>query len=79
MCCLDFARQRFRAHPQTRQQRRHDAVMLGDQRAEQVQRLDLLIVVPRGDILRRLHGFLSFECEFVETDHGGAPHVINAT
>jgi hypothetical protein len=34
-----------------------------------MQRLDLLMIVARGDVLRGLHGFLGFECEFVEADH----------
>ncbi len=34
-----------------------------------MQRLDLLVIVARGDVLRRLHGFLGFQCEFVEADH----------
>jgi hypothetical protein len=27
------------------------------------------MVMPRGNVLRRLHGFLGFQCEFVEADH----------
>jgi hypothetical protein len=34
-----------------------------------MQRLDLLMIVPRGNVLRRLNGFLSLQCEFVEADH----------
>src|SRR6202049_1822369 len=34
-----------------------------------MQRLDLLMIVARRDVLRRLHGFLGFQCEFVEADH----------
>ena len=61
--------QSFRADAQTRQKRRHNPVVLRDERAQQVQRLDLLMVVPRGNVLRRLNGFLSFQCEFVEANH----------
>ena len=34
-----------------------------------MQRLNLLLVVPRGNILRRLEGFLRLEGQFVEADH----------
>src|SRR5882762_10889906 len=38
-----------------------------------MQRLDLLMIVPRGNILRRLNCFLRFECEFVEAEHVLSP------
>src|SRR5216683_1682786 len=34
-----------------------------------MQRLDLLMIVTPGNVLRRLNGFLGFQCEFVEADH----------
>src|SRR5579863_3593632 len=34
-----------------------------------MQRLDLLMIVARRNVLRRLHGFLGFQGEFVEADH----------
>ena len=34
-----------------------------------MQRLDLLMIVAFGDVLRSLHGFLGFYGEFVEADH----------
>jgi hypothetical protein len=40
-----------------------------------MQRLDLLMIVARGNVLRRLHGFLGFQCEFVEADHLFLPHI----
>jgi hypothetical protein len=43
--------------------------VLSDKRGQKMQRLDLLMVVPGSDVLRRLDGLLSFECEFVEADH----------
>src|SRR6266699_5925125 len=38
-----------------------------------MKRLDLLMIVPRSDLLRRLNCFLRFECEFVETEHVLSP------
>ena len=55
---FNLARQRFRTHAQPRKQRRNNAVLLRDERAQKMQRLDLLMIVARGNILRRLHGFL---------------------
>ncbi len=57
---FNLARQRFRTHAQPREQRRNDAVMLRDERAQKMQRLDLLMIVPRGNVLCRLNGFLRF-------------------
>jgi hypothetical protein len=66
---FDIAREGLRPNTQTGQQRRHNAVVLGYKRGQQMQRLDLLMVMPCGDVLCRLNGFLRFECEFVEADH----------
>jgi hypothetical protein len=41
-----------------------------------VQRLDLLVIVARRNVLRRLHGFLGFQCEFVEADHRSLPRIF---
>ena len=40
--------------------RADNSVLLRDERAKQVQRLDLLMIVARGDVLRRLDNFLGF-------------------
>ena len=57
---FNFARESVRTHAEPREQRRDDAVLLRDERAQKMQRLDLLMIVARGDVLRRLHGFLGF-------------------
>ena len=72
---FDFTRESLRTHTQPREQRRDDAVLLRDERAQKVQRLDLLMIVARRNVLRRLHGFLSFQCEFVEANHWFVPPV----
>jgi hypothetical protein len=43
--------------------------LLCDERAKQVDRFDLLMIVARGNILRRLNGFLGLQCEFVKANH----------
>jgi hypothetical protein len=66
---FDLAFQTLRTHPEPLQQRRNDSVRLRHKRGKQVQRLDLLLIVPRGDLLRFLHRLLRFYCEFVEAKH----------
>ncbi len=68
-CRFYVAGQRLGTHPETRQQRRHNAVTLFHQRAEQVHGLNLLLLVPPGDFLRLLQGFLRFYGQFVESHH----------
>src|SRR5579864_5891827 len=72
---FNLARQSIRAHAEAREQRWNDAVLLRDERAEYMQRLDLLMIVARGNVLRRLHGFLGFQCEFIEADHLFLPRI----
>jgi hypothetical protein len=43
--------------------------MLRNERTQEVQRLNLLMIVPSSYFLRRLHGFLGLQCEFVEAHH----------
>src|SRR5437879_2751148 len=38
-----------------------------------MQWLDLLMIVPGGDFLSRLNGFLRLQCEFVEAEHVLSP------
>ena len=57
---FDFARQSVRTHAEPREQGRDDPILLRDERAQKMQRLDLLMIVARGNVLRRLHGFLGF-------------------
>ena len=49
------------------QQRFDNALVLGQQRGEQVQRLDLRIAMIGGQFLGALDGFLGFDGEFVES------------
>ncbi len=57
---FNFTRESVRTHAEPREQRRDDAILLRDERAQKMQRLDLLMIVARGDVLRRLNGFLGF-------------------
>src|SRR6266852_8956391 len=67
---FDFSGQHLGAHAQACHQRKHNAVGLADQGSKQVHGLDLLLVVPGGELLRLLQGLLSFHCEFVKAHHG---------
>jgi len=48
----------FRADAQAGQQRRNDPVALRHESSQEMQRLDLLMIVPGCDLLRRLNCFL---------------------
>src|SRR5882762_2146188 len=41
-----------------------------------MQRLNLLMIVPRGDFPCRLNCFLSLECKFVEAEHVLSPSFV---
>ena len=49
------------------QERFDDALFLGQQRGEQMQRFDLRIAVIGGHFLGALDGFLGFDGEFIES------------
>src|SRR5215472_4618366 len=52
-----------------RQQGRHNAVGLRHQRGEQMNRLNLLVLVPGGNFLGALHRFLRLHSHFFESQH----------
>jgi hypothetical protein len=70
---LNLVGKSFRTDAQAGQQRRHDPVVLRHKRAQDVQWLDLLMIVPGGNFLCCLNGFLRFQREFVEAEHAPIP------
>jgi hypothetical protein len=61
-----ISRQRFRRCAKPSKQWTHYSIRLRNQCSEKVQRLDLLLIVPRGNFLRFLKSFLGFNRQFVE-------------
>ncbi len=51
------------------EQRRDHSISLGDERPQQMQRLDLLLPGASAHFLRRLEGFLGLYGKFVESQH----------
>src|SRR3974390_219214 len=66
---LEVLRKQFDPNSQASQQRGHDTVRLLDQSFQQVQRLDGLVLVARGDFLRFLNGLLRLHGHLVKTKH----------
>ena len=59
--------QRLHMHAGTREQRARRAIVLGDERRQDVNRFDVLIVVTDGQTLRVGQCFLEFSGEFVDS------------
>jgi len=75
---MDLRLQALRAHTETIEERRHDSIVLGHQRCQQVQGLKLLLACLCGNILRLLQRLLSLYRQFVVSQHlrsSFLPHV----
>ena len=66
---IDLRLQALGAHTETIEQRRHDSIVLGHQRCQQVQGLELLLACLCGNILRLLERLLSLYRQFVVSQH----------
>src|SRR6266498_3937424 len=63
--CLAIVEYYLQVRSEFAQQRTHGTFRLFKHRAENVLRLDLLILIPLGEFDSRLDGFLSSKCELV--------------
>jgi hypothetical protein len=66
---IDFSRESLGRRTEALKKRAHDAVRLRHKSGQKMQRLDLLMIVAGGYLLSFLESFLSFDGEFVETEH----------
>ena len=67
---LDFLSQGFGGDTKPRKKRRHDTVSLRHECRKQVQRLDLLVVVPRRYLMGLLQRLLRLHGHLVKSQHG---------
>jgi hypothetical protein len=67
---FDFPRKGFRGRAKTLEKRAHDAIVLRDKGGEEMQRLDHLMIVAGGNLVRFLECFLGFDGQLVKTEHG---------
>jgi hypothetical protein len=61
--------ERFGRRTKALKKRAHDSIGLSDESGQEMQRLDLLMIVARGNLLCFLESFLSLDGKFVETEH----------
>src|SRR5437773_10906647 len=66
---LNLLGQRFVGHAQPRQKWRHNAIGLRHQGGQQMDWLNLLVFMARGNFLRALHGLLGFDGHFFKSQH----------
>ena len=65
----DLRAERIGLSSELGQQRRDDAIALGEQRRKQMHRFDLLLAGGGCELLRGLQRLLGLDCQFIHTQH----------